>query len=259
MPLVAKREVNHDSTIYTFGLPDAAVPLGLPACACILMNAPGCAADGTDAVRPYTPISDDAMLGKFELLVKRYDGGAASSWLHGLPIGAPVEFKHIKFNLKAQYPFEGKSTFTLVAAGTGITPMYQALTKILGTPGDERKVTLIYGSKSASDILLKAEMDALATKHPHRLKMIHVIGEQPDAGKAALAGLGDGPFAAVPGWIDAGKLKAHAFPPSDETLLFVCGLPGMYDTLCGPRTEPELAEGTVLKELGYASSQVAKM
>ena len=136
---------------------------------------------------------------------------------------------------------------------------YQALTKILGTPGDERKVTLIYGSKSASDILLKAEMDALATKHPHRLKMIHVIGEQPDAGKAALAGLGDGPFAAVPGWIDAGKIKAHAFPPSDETLLFVCGLPGMYDTLCGPRTEPELAEGTVLKELGYASSQVAKM
>ena len=153
---------NHDSTIYTFGLPDD-VSLALPVCACLLMRASGRgrveggakdAWDGSDAVRPYTPISDNAMVGKFELLVKRYPDGAASEWLHGLELGSMVAFKHIKFNIKArnllrpappcrrtrvpsahalprprrqaQYPFEGKKKFLMLCAGTGITPMYQA-------------------------------------------------------------------------------------------------------------------------------------
>ena len=36
------------------------------------------------------------------------------------------------------------------------------------------------------------------------------------------------------------------------TLVMVCGLPAMYDSLCGPRTEADLADGTVLKALGYS-------
>ena len=46
-----------------------------------------------DAVRPYTPVSD-LPDGKFELLVKRYDSGAASQWLYALDVGATVDFKH---------------------------------------------------------------------------------------------------------------------------------------------------------------------
>ena len=103
LPLVGKREYNYDTTIYTFGLPEGQ-SLELPVCACILLKAPGKGRkegggkddfDGSDAVRPYTPMSDNAMLGKFELLVKRYDGGAVSQYLHGLPEGEMVEFKHI--------------------------------------------------------------------------------------------------------------------------------------------------------------------
>jgi ferredoxin-NADP reductase len=101
-------------------------------------------------------MSDNAMLGQFELLVKRYDGGAASQYLYELKPGATVEFKHIPFNIKAQYPFEGKTSFTLICAGTGITPMFQALWKLLGTAGDERKVTMLYGNKTPGDILMKA-------------------------------------------------------------------------------------------------------
>lgn len=103
LPLIGKDEYNHDSTIYKFGLPEGQ-SLNLPVCACILLKAPGKGRkegggkddfDGSDAVRPYTPMSDNAMLGKFELLVKRYDGGAVSQYLHGLTVGEMVEFKHI--------------------------------------------------------------------------------------------------------------------------------------------------------------------
>jgi len=35
--------------------------------------------------------------------------------------------------------------------------------------------------------------------------------------------------------------------------------PGRYEALCGPRTEKELKEGSVLQQLGYTTSMVAKM
>jgi len=42
-------------------------------------------------------------------------------------------------------------------------------------------------------------------------------------------------------------------------MLFVCGLPVMYNVLCGPRTEKELLAGSVLHKLGYSADMVAKM
>lgn len=256
LPLLGKREINHDSTVYDFGLPDG-TSLNLPVCACILLKAPNLGADGADAVRPYTPISGDALLGKFELLVKRYDGGVASQYLHGLSPGDLVEFKHIKFNIKTQYPFAGKKTFTLLAAGTGITPMYQALRKLLETPGDDRPVTLIYGSKSPDEILLKAELDEWASRHP-QLKVVHVVGT--DSTSPPPAGwVSTDTYTAETGWVDADKVAKYASPPADDTLVFVCGLPQMYDSLCGPRNESDLKEGSVLHALGYSSASVSKL
>ena len=138
--------------------------------------------DGSDAVRPYTPISDNSVLGQFEILVKRYDGGAVSQYLHALPVGSPVEFKHIPFNIKAQYPFAGKRTFTMLCGGTGIAPIFQALHKLLDTPGDERPVTLIFSNRAPQDILLKEELDAWARRlGPARLKLVYVVGDSADA------------------------------------------------------------------------------
>jgi len=254
--LLSKRDVSLDTTIYNFGLPDG-LTLQLPICACILMRAPGCGVDGSDVVRPYTPVSHPDTPGQFELLVKRYEGGAASQYLHNLPAGSSVEFKHIQFNVKVQYPFVGKKTITMVAAGTGITPMYQALFRLLETPGDAREVVLIYGSRTVEDILCRKELDAMARAHS-RLKVVHVIGQNADDPPPA-GWMDSDAHIAESGWIDRAKLEKYAFPPSEDTLLFVCGLPAMYDSLCGPRTEAELAEGSVLSEIGYTASMVAKM
>jgi len=58
--------------------------------------------------------------------------------------------------------------------------------------------------------------------------------------------------------VDEAVLRTHAFPPSPDSLVFVCGLPGVYDKLCGPRTVKELAPGSYLAKLGYDSKQVIK-
>jgi cytochrome-b5 reductase len=239
----------------------------LPVCACILLKAPGKGRkdgggkddfDGSDAVRPYTPMSDNSMTGKFELLVKRYDGGAVSSYLFGLEIGSQVEFKHIKFNVKTQYPFEGKKSFTMICGGSGITPMYQALHKLIGTEGDDRPIVLLYGNKTTEDILMITELEEKAKSQPGRLKVVHVVGNRPDEPRPD--GWVDTPaYTAEVGWVDEAKIKQYALPPSDDTLVFVCGVPAMYESLCGPRGEKELKEGCLLRKLGYTDTMVAKM
>ena len=200
LALLEKKEYNHDSTLYDFELP-VGTSLNLPACACILLLAPAADKDGADAIRPYTPISGNEVTGRFQLLVKRYAQGAVSQYLHGLKPGAMVSFKHIIFNVKRQYPFEPAKTISLLCAGTGIAPIYQALLRLMSTPGDERQVVLLYGNKSPSDILLKDELDAMAIAAAGRLKVVHVVGETPDA--AAPADWESTPtYTAESGWID---------------------------------------------------------
>merc|ERR1712160_56877 len=122
----------------------------------------------------------------------------------------------------------------------GLAPMYQALWKLLGTPGDERQVVLMYGNKSVEDILLKDELSAWSKKAAGRLKLVHVVGNGPD--DPAPPGWADTPeYIAETGWIDKAKIQKYCFPPAEDTLLFVCGLPPMYDILCGPRRKSRRA------------------
>ena len=258
VPVRAVRQETADSRVITFGLPDG-ISLSLPVSSCILMKATGAGKDGKDVIKPYNPISSNLVTGSFDLLVKVYPNGQASSWAGRLDVGDAVSFKQVKGNVKAfRYPFKGISRITMLAGGTGVAPMIQALHPLLETPGETTKVRLIYGNKSVNDILLKDELDAWAREYPDRLKIVHVVGTSPDA--PAPAGWADtDTYTAATGWIDAAKLEQHAFAPSDDTMLFVCGLPAMYDSLCGPRNEKEVAQGTVLQQMGYDASMVAKM
>jgi cytochrome-b5 reductase len=250
VPLISATTYNHDTKIFEFGLP-AGRSLDLPVCACLLLRA-GVDADGEDIVRQYTPISANSTVGSFQLMVKVYDQGVASQHLAGMAIGETVEFKHIEFNIKAQHPF-GKSHISMICGGSGITPMYQALQLLLeeGTD-DSTEITMLYGNKTVEDILLKDELDSMAAAHPGRFKCVYVVGDKPDdPPPAGLAG-------SEGGWIDSDKIAKYVPAPSADTSIFVCGLPQMYAALCGPRDEPEVAEGTVLDALGYTAEHVEK-
>ena len=173
--LVAKERCKETTAILTFELPDTSKPLGLSTCACILAKFDR---DGSAVVRPYTPISTNAMIGRFELLVKIYAQGAMSQYLDGLQIGSSVEFKHIPFNVKVQYPFKPK--MGMLIGGTGIAPMIQALHAILGTADDTTAVSMLYASKVKEDILAQETLEAWATNSGGRFTCEHVLSEEPD-------------------------------------------------------------------------------
>ena len=207
------------------------------------------AANGEVIVRPYTPVSDNSMTGKFQLLIKRYELGKMSRFVHELAIGGVASFKHIAFNIKQQLPFAADASVTSISAltgGTGITPIYQAMQRLAATPGDTTEVTVLYGSKTAADVLLWAELDKLVAESSGRFKVLYILS----GGAADWEGL--------TGRIDAEKIKAHCQPPSDGTRVFVCGVLAMYESLCGPRGEPDVAAGTALAELGYTQRMGCK-
>eukprot|EP01062_Namystynia_karyoxenos_P011650 TRINITY_DN14187_c0_g1_i1.p1 TRINITY_DN14187_c0_g1~~TRINITY_DN14187_c0_g1_i1.p1 ORF type:complete len:341 (+),score=129.50 TRINITY_DN14187_c0_g1_i1:70-1023(+) len=244
-PLVSQTEYSHDSKVYTFGLPEGR-SLNLPVCSCILVQGPE-----PDVVRPYTPISSAKEVGTFRLLIKRYPGGKVSQMIDGLSPGQTANFKHIKVNIKEQHPFRRKK-LSMICGGTGITPIYQALQRIVETPEHQYDVVVLDGNRTEADILLRKELDEFVAKTEGRIKIVHVIGTSKQGEEVPADWKGE------KGWVDEEKVKKHCFPPGDDTLIMVCGVPPLYDIFCGPRTEKELKEGTVLHKLGYTTEMVVK-
>lgn len=246
--LAERVRITHDVILVTFSLPVQSKPLGLSTCACILAKFDDAhSADGSTqaVVRPYTPVSTNALVGKFQLLVKVYEGGKMSQHLRDMSISDELEFKHIEKNVKIQYPF-GRKHVTMIAGGTGITPIVQALHAILGTEGDTTQVTLLFGNKTQKDILGRQLLDNWAKRSKGRLNVVHVLSQALD----------DPTWAGLKGRITREVIEQHSAPPASDVLVMVCGPPPMYGALCGPREEVALT-GT-LADMGFKAEQVFK-
>ena len=241
-PLLRREPHAGGSQLLTFGLP-AGKALDLPCCGALL-------AQGGGSAKPYTPISAQDTVGEFTLAVKVYPDGTVSKALGEVAVGGTVGFKHLGRLVSIAYGssgFDGVSHITMLAAGSGITPCYQAILKCMTTAGDSTTVTLLYGSKTDADIMLRSELDALAATAGERLTVVHTLSGEEKEGFEN-------------GWIDQEKIERLAPPPAEDGShkVFVCGLPAMYEALCGARGEP-LADGSVLAALGHSASNVVKL
>jgi len=134
---------------------------------------------------------------------------------------------------------------------SGITPMYQALHEIVNTPGDTLEVVLLYGNKTVKDILVREELEKAVEMSAGRIKVVHVLSDKTDN---PILGW-DGEV----GRVDEEKVKKYCFPAAEDVLTFVCGVPQLYDVMCGPRLEPEVKQGSVLANLGYTKMMICKM
>jgi len=244
--LLERFHITHDTILLSFALPaeDSGKPLGLSTCACILAQFTDEESSET-VTRPYTPVSTNAMIGKFQLCVKVYEKGKMSKHLAELAIGASVEFKHVAQNVKIQYPFK-KQFITMLVGGTGITPMLQALHAILGTATDETQVTMLFGNRTEQDILCRELLDAWESAFNNRFKVVHILSHAQD----------DQSWLGERGFIDRKMVEKYSAPPNSDVLMMVCGPPPMYNALCGARDVAALS-GT-LNDMGYTVDQVFK-
>ncbi|CAG8577109.1 1352_t:CDS:2 [Ambispora leptoticha] len=219
-------------------------------------------------MREYTPISpivkNDELL-YIDLLVKRYENGQVSRYIHGLSVGDLMEIRGPVITF--QYRENMYKALGMICGGTGITPMYQIIKHILNTPSDKTKISLIYANQSIDEILLRKELDILSKKHPDQFKVYYTIDNAPSS-SSWNQGIG---------YITSEMIKQNMPPPSSSSLsniddknsnkdddnsilILVCGPDGLMKSISGRRAR-DMSQGRLrglLKKLGYNENQVFK-
>lgn len=166
--------------------------------------------DGRELRRSYSICSDR----RLQVGIRRVDGGAFSSWVHGqLKTGDVIESypPQGRFVLPAARA-EGRHVL-FIAGGSGITPIIALLTALLERePG--ARATLIYANRRTASAMFKEELEDLKNRFMTRLSL-HMIFSREAV---------DAPLYA--GRLDAGKLSAFLagpVPAAEVDEVFVCG------------------------------------
>ncbi|KAJ7103175.1 cytochrome-b5 reductase [Mycena belliarum] len=249
LPLKKIVPYNHNTSTFIFALPPQ-TSSKLPVASCVVVKAadPEALKDkkGNPVVRPYTPVSAADNKGELEFLVKKYDTGVMSKYIHSLKVGDSLAIK----GPIPKFPYRENEfdEIALIGGGSGITPLYQVLTHALSSPSNTTKFKLLFSNVTEEDILLRAQLDALAAKHPKTLEVVYLLDKPaPD-------------WTGPTGFINTEVIKKYVAPATAErTMVMVCGPPGQVAALAGKKAGMKQGEiGGVLKELGYSADQVFK-
>jgi cytochrome-b5 reductase len=253
--LVAIEQLSPDTAKYVFALPAEDAELGTQTASVLVVKA---TLDGKDVMRPYTPTSPEGQRGTFELIVKAYPTGNVSKHFASLRVGDEVAMKG-PFQ-KFKYESNTWRGVGMIAGGSGITPMFQLLQTILSNPRDKTEVRLLYASRTPADIILRAELEALAAAHPN----FKVVFNVDSTGAAAVGSSGSSTATTWAlggvGHISKEQVKDFLPPPADSYKILVCGPPPFMKAYSGEKKSPaEQGELTgALAELGYTPEHVFK-
>lgn len=173
-------------------------------------------------------------------MVKHYPNGKASSHLHSL---IPGDTLTIMAALKG-FPWTPNkfSKVYLIAGGAGITPIYQLIQGILNNPEDKTKINLVFGVNTEHDLLLRDELEEYRKRFPDRFSYLYTVSHP----KEETSGLRNG-------YVTEELLKDVMRDSEKGTHVFVCGPPGMEDSLVGSRSAPG-----ILSRLGFGKDEIYK-
>ena len=197
-------------------------------------------------LRPYTPTSYVDKPNEVEFTIKKYDDGKMTPHLFSLKVGDEIEIG--KLIQKIEYVPNKWDHVSLIGGGSGITPLYQILIHALSDTNDNTKLTLIYANKTPQDILLKSEIDDLASKHD-RFNVVYTIDNPHQDWNGHV------------GFVNYDTIKSN-IPSSDVSnqKILVCGPPGQMIAVSGTKNEKG-EQGSligILKDLNYTEEQVFK-
>merc|ERR1712051_150340 len=250
LKLVEKQIISHDTRKFIFALPSPNHILGLPVGQHVYLSAK---VGGSLVVRPYTPTSSDEDLGHMDLVVKVYfrdvhpkfpEGGKMSQYLENMSIGDSIDVRGPSglcvynglgnFSVKPDKKSPAKTLqvaqVSMIAGGTGITPMLQLITAVFRDPNDNTNLALLFANQSEDDILVREELEAIQQKYPERFKLWYTV-DRPKEG-----------WTYGSGFVNDTMIKEHFFEPSEDNLVLMCGPPPMINFACQPN----------LDKLGYS-------
>lgn len=246
--LSEKKMLNHDTMFMKLSFPGQNLGLGLEIGQHIRIY--GKDKDGEKIFRSYTPISRIDEKGSLDLLIKVYfpcerfpDGGEMTQFLHGLEEGSRVRISgpkgKVRYEDRGYFYFMKKNmgkTFkkiSMVAGGSGITPIYQVIQHLRDEGIGTFVVSVIFANKTKDDILLEKELNELADCG--MINLFYTL-DRPEDGWKGLSG-----------FVNKDKIS-KCFPvASDDHLVMTCG--------------PKLMNQDVIKsctELGFKEDNIFK-
>jgi ferredoxin-NADP reductase len=159
--------------------------------------------------------------GELHLTIKRKPGGKVSPLLCASREGDRLRVLGPFGSFVVGPPSSAPRRLVLVAGGAGITPLASIARTTLAREPDAQ-IVLVYGSRNAGDVILRAELDALALAHPGRFTVLHVH-EEPSSSTASVE-VGRLDRATVARALDRVPLASDP-----AARYFVCGPDGMRD------------------------------
>lgn len=250
--LDSKHELSHDVTVYRFQLPridkdSFSLAIGKH----IVLSYEEM--DGKHVSRAYTPVSPFGDRGFVDFLIKSYPGGKMSEHLKTLrpqvdslqmfgPKGKLAYLGDGKFSIRkqGQEHFVDLKHVGMVCGGSGITPMFQIVQAVARNPHDGLKITLVFGNKTEEDMILRHALDALQQlKARGQLEIVYTLDQPPTNPET---------FTGVVGFITKDLLAKHLPAPGNDSMVFLCGPPGLINKACLP----------ALKDLGFPKDRIFK-
>lgn len=245
VPLLEREELTHDTRRLRFALPSKEHILGLPIGQHVTISTK----IGDDLViRAYTPVSSDDDKGFVDLVIKVYfknvhprfpDGGKMTQYLEDLKLGDEIEIRGPSGRL--QYLGNGKfsikkmrkdppeeitvDSISMIAGGTGITPMLQLIRYI--TKHDTKKIqmALLFANQTEKDILCRKELEEVEAQHSDQFKLWYTVDRAEENWKYSS------------GFINDQMLKDNLLPPSSNHIVLMCGPPPMINNACIPNLD----------------------
>nr|XP_038941103.1 NADH-cytochrome b5 reductase 2 isoform X3 [Rattus norvegicus]XP_038941107.1 NADH-cytochrome b5 reductase 2 isoform X3 [Rattus norvegicus] len=263
LPLIEKEQINHNTRRFRFGLPSPDHVLGLPVGNYVHLLAQ---INNELVIRAYTPVSSDDDQGFVDLIIKIYfknvhpkypEGGKMTQYLENMKIGDTILFRgptgRLFYNepgtllIKTDKTSEPEKKLVhhlgMIAGGTGfeetkgkngITPMLQLIRHITKDTSDGTRMSLLFANQTEEDILLRKELEEVATTHQNQFSLWYTLDRPPSGWEYSS------------GFITADMIKEHLPPPGEATLILVCGPPPLIQEAAHPS----------LEQLGYTKDMI---
>mmetsp|Transcript_15315 Transcript_15315/g.46371 ORF Transcript_15315/g.46371 Transcript_15315/m.46371 type:complete len:311 (-) Transcript_15315:294-1226(-) len=248
--LLETEQLSPDTKRLRFALPSPDMVLGLPVgkhfkvfCPNVKKETwngrPDPERESDEIERKYTPVSSDDDAGFVDLVIKVYepltprfpDGGKMSQHVNALKPGQTLDISGpwgvIAYEGRGSWAYAKRQIqdvrhVGMMAGGTGITPMLQIIAAVLKDAKDSTKLSLIFANQTEADILVRDHLETLQTKHPDRFHLWYTLDRPP----------ANGQWNYGVGFIDRAMIAEHLPPPSDHTLVLMCGPPPMIQFAC---------------------------
>lgn len=231
--------LSRDSFMLDFALSTPDHILGIPTGKHMFLSAK---INGETVLRRYTPISSNYDIGCVKFVFKGYrpcerfpEGGKMSQYVDTLAIGNYLDFKgpigEFEYLQDGKFVLEGEGDcearcFTMIAGGTGITPVMQIASEIMRHANDPTRMSLIFACRVEEDLLMRKTLDEWAANFPDRFKVHYILSDGWPS---------NWPYST--GFVDKALFQEHLYEAADDVYTLMCGPPIMLEKGCSPNLE----------------------